>query len=253
MTLSEETLRARLGDRPFRFYPEIGSTNDAAREWLESGAPSGAVVIADTQTAGRGRFSRVWQTPPGSALAVSLILKPPQKHIPQVTMLGAVAVAEMLERIGAVDVAIKWPNDVLLNGRKVCGILSESDWKGSLLRGVILGIGLNISVDFTDSPLQDTAISIETALRRAYNRVDILDYLLEFIDKWLARLGTDDLYHEWMQHLKTLGEQVRVSSGAVSFEGIAIDARPDGALIVQTADGKHRAVYGGEVTTATGS
>jgi BirA family biotin operon repressor/biotin-[acetyl-CoA-carboxylase] ligase len=252
MSLYAQDLQARFAGRPYRYFEQITSTNDAARQWLneEPAAPQGAFVVADEQTAGRGRLGRTWETPAGSALAVSFVLRPPQKHIPQVTMLGAVAVLATLQRFGATDAAIKWPNDVLLRDRKVCGILTESEWKGSQLRGVILGIGLNVRVDFSGTPLEDKAISVESALRRGLHRVDLLEHLVDNLDRWLAKLGTSDLYDEWLQHLKTIGEPVTVTAGEVRYEGIAVDARPDGALIVQTADGKRRAVYGGEVTTA---
>ncbi|HRL11614.1 MAG TPA: biotin--[acetyl-CoA-carboxylase] ligase [Aggregatilineales bacterium] len=252
MSLYAQELQARFAGRAYRYFEQTASTNDRARAWINEDppAPHGAFVVADEQTAGRGRLGRTWETPPGSALAVSFVLHPPQKHIPQITMLGAVAVLESLERVGATDVAIKWPNDVLLNGLKVCGILTESEWKGSQLRGVILGIGLNVRVDFTGTPLEGRAVSVETALRRSVHRSDLLAHLVENLDRWSAKLGTRDLYETWFERLKTLGETVTVTAGEVRYEGIAVDARPDGALIVQTADGKRRAVYGGEVTTA---
>src|SRR5690606_4117303 len=131
-----------------RFYERADSTNDLALAWLREGAPIGAVVIADEQLKGRGRKGRVWHTPPGVALAVSVVLRPPVDALHQVGMVGALAIADVCQQHVPDDVAIKWPNDVQVGGRKVSGILPETAWEADRLLGVVLGMGLNVRVDF---------------------------------------------------------------------------------------------------------
>ena len=149
-------LLAGLPLGPLRYYSQCGSTNDEARRWLEGGGPDLALVIAETQTAGRGRLERRWYTPPESALAFSLVLRPgktspgldpdlPPEGTMHLTALGALAVCQALEEQYRLDAQIKWPNDVLVGGCKLAGILAESHWQGSELTGTILGIGINVT------------------------------------------------------------------------------------------------------------
>lgn len=246
MTLNEHTLQQRLALRPFRFYPQIDSTNDTALQWLREGAPSGAVVIGDEQLKGRGRKGRYWHTPPGVALALSVILRPERIALHQVTMLGALAIAETLDSLGATDVGIKWANDVLLNGRKISGVLSEAVWNedGGLL-GVVLGMGVNVRVNFSGTELAEKAISIEPALGRTVDRVDVLAALLERVDFWTGQLGSRTLYRAWRSRLVTPGKRVSIMLETATIEGIAQDVDDSGALIVRGDDGVlHRVVAG---------
>jgi BirA family transcriptional regulator, biotin operon repressor / biotin---[acetyl-CoA-carboxylase] ligase len=246
LTLNEQTLHQRLAPRPFRFYPQIDSTNDTALQWLWESAPSGAVVIGDEQLKGRGRKGRYWHTPPGVALALSVILRPERTALHQVTMLGALAIAETLDRLGATDVGIKWANDVLLNRRKVSGVLSEAVWneQGGLV-GVVLGMGINVRVDFSGTDLMEKAISIEPALGRTVSRVDVLAILLARLDFWAGQLGTRHLYRAWRGRLVTPGKRVSIALERGTVEGIVQDVDDSGTLIVRGDDGKlHRVVAG---------
>src|SRR5262249_25589971 len=184
--LSELRLRTSLGARPFRFFEQIQSTNDEARQWALEGASAGSVVIAEEQVAGRGRFGRTWSAPPGTALLMSVILRPriAPEHFARLTMVGAVSVAEMLEDLGPGQVGLKWPNDAQLSGRKVAGILAETIMQEAtgLPTAVILGIGLNVRVDFSGTILEGQAISIESVTSKKINRAIILGGLLRRID-----------------------------------------------------------------------
>src|SRR5579871_4891908 len=133
--LTEARLRAALGARPFRFEPQVGSTNNIAHDWALTGAPSGSVVLTEEQLTGRGRFGRGWSAPPGMALLMSVILRPriAGNRLARLTMVGAVAVGEVLEGIAPGQVSLKWPNDVWLAGRKVAGVLPEAIWQGDAL------------------------------------------------------------------------------------------------------------------------
>ena len=246
MTLDLRLLAERMGNRPYRFYPTLPSTMDVARDWLREGAPHGAVVLADEQTAGRGRLNRPWQTPPDSALALSVVLRAAPSALPQVSMLGALAVAEALDKLGVQQVGIKWPNDVLIAGQKVCGILVEVDWDGITLRGVIMGIGVNIALDFSGTDLDGQATSIQTALGSPVDRLDVLIEIIHGIDTRWALLGSSTLLKMWKARLVTLGRRVTVHA-PYSFTGVAEDVDDDGALWVRDQEGLRRRVLAGDV------
>ena len=148
--MNARALRRILSDLPLggvRYYPQISSTNDAALAWAAEGAADLALVIADEQTAGRGRVGRSWITPAGAALACSLVLRPAVEEGESIALysaLGALAVVSALEEKYGLNPEIKWPNDVLVRGRKLCGILAETVWLGSQAESVVLGIGLNV-------------------------------------------------------------------------------------------------------------
>lgn len=239
MDLSVEHLQAVLGSRPFEYYPQIGSTNDRALEWLREGKPAGAVFVADEQLKGRGRLGRSWFAPPGTALMFSVALRPPQSYLSRVNMLAALSVLEGIQTAGA---ALKWPNDVLLNGRKMCGVLSEAAWEGDRLLGVALGIGLNVRIDFTNTPFEATAISLETVLP-SLNRASLLATILARIDNWVAHIESDDLFANWKARLATLGKPVSVNG----LEGIAEDVDPEGALLVRDQAGVLHRVIAGDI------
>src|SRR5687768_9901808 len=147
MVLTTERIQSKLNSRPLRFYEQADSTNDLALDWLRTGAAAGSVVVTDEQVKGRGRLGRTWYTPPGTALIVSVVLRPKVEYLGQITMLGAVAIAQMIEHLGTIDIGIKWPNDVLLQGKKVSGVLSEAVWNGDKLQGAVLGMGINVRID----------------------------------------------------------------------------------------------------------
>lgn len=236
-----QSIQERLAPRLVRCYPQAGSTNDIALDWLNAGAPAGAVVITNEQVQGRGRQGRTWHTPAGTALTFSVVLRPPAEHLRCVTMLGALAICELLDHLGADDVGIKWPNDVHLRGRKVSGVLPEAVWDGGRLSGVVLGIGVNMSIDFAGTELAQTAGSIEPILGKAVDRLEALAFVLARIDAWSSALGSAALFEGWKGRLNTLGRQVAV--GAV--KGVAEAVDDDGALLVRDAAGRlHRVVAG---------
>lgn len=246
MTLDLGRLAERMGSRPYQFHPIIPSTMDAARDWLRDGATHGSLVLADEQTAGRGRLNRTWQTPAGGALALSVILRVVPSTLPQVSMLGALAVAEAFDTLGAANVGLKWPNDVLIDGKKACGILVEVDWDGINLRGVILGIGVNIALNFTGTELETQATSLQTALPSPVDRLDVLTEIVKGLDSRWALLGSSTLLKAWKSRLVTLGRRVTVHT-TQTFTGIAEDVDDDGALWVRDEEGFRRRVLAGDV------
>lgn len=237
----KQQLAERL-KRPFQYHDSVGSTNDLARDWLQAGAPVGAVVIADEQRTGRGRMGRQWQTPPGQAIAMSVVLKPPAEFASRVSLMAALCIAEVCEALNITDVGIKWPNDVQIQGRKLSGVLPEAVWQDDKLLGVVLGMGINVRVDFDDM-LRASAINLEAAYGAPLDRVTVIQAVLTRLDHWSAQIASATLVQAWKTRLVTLGQQVTI--GAI--RGLAVDVDADGALIVQTADGAQQRVVAGDI------
>jgi BirA family biotin operon repressor/biotin-[acetyl-CoA-carboxylase] ligase len=253
--LTAARLQQSLGPRPFRFEAQTGSTNDLARQWAQEGGPHGAVVVTEEQTAGRGRFGRAWNAPAGTGLLLSVILRPRvhQEHVPRLTVVGAVAVADVLSEISSGKVRLKWPNDVLLNSCKVAGILAEAIWQGGRLNAAVVGIGLNVRVNFGGTPLANHAISIETvgtATGQPVDRAVLLAKVLRRIDHWAMRVEDPTLLAAWHGRLETIGRRVTASTidGQRTIQGQATGVDSDGALLLKTDTGTMHRVVAGEVT-----
>jgi BirA family biotin operon repressor/biotin-[acetyl-CoA-carboxylase] ligase len=253
MSLSASRLQAALSPREVQFFEQTGSTNDIALEWLRQGAAAGSVVIANEQIKGRGRKGRVWHTRPGTALALSVILRPEAETLSQIGMLGAAVIAELCEIVGLKTVGVKWPNDVQIGGRKVSGVLPEAIWDGSRLVGVVLGMGVNVRMNFEDTELAELATSIEPELGKPVNRVDLLVNLLARVDYWAQNLGGAALFETWKRYLTTLGQDVCVETpdGVTCGRAEAVDEL--GALLVRTDDNTlHRIIAGDIALGSTG-
>jgi BirA family biotin operon repressor/biotin-[acetyl-CoA-carboxylase] ligase len=246
MTLTGERLDTALRGRPFRFFNQIGSTNDEALRWLGEGVPSGSLVAADEQTHGRGRLGRTWYAPLGTALMVSYLLRPAVEDVPYVPMMGGLAVCETLSSLGVERVGLKWPNDVQIDGRKVCGVLPEVAWHGEKLIGVALGIGLNVRVDFAGTALAQTAISLEDAIGRV-DRLDVLVRLLTRLDHWSARLGAEELYRAWRSRLTMIGQAISIQGVTGTVQGVAERVDRHGALWVRRDDESVQRVVAGDL------
>ncbi len=235
----------------FRFFKSIGSTNDEARTWSNQGAADLSLVVADEQTAGRGRSGRKWFTPPGTALAFSLILRPnaaERTHPARTTGLGAVALAESLRTFG-IAAQIKWPNDVLINQHKVAGILVESVWMGDQLEALVLGIGVNVlaaSVPPADQ-LLFPATSLESELKRPIDRAESLKEILSALIRWRPKIGTDEFIRTWESYLAFRGEQIQVQKDDERpLTGKLIGLNDDGSLRLFAND-KSLAIQFGEI------
>lgn len=249
-------LRLALGSRPFRWLVQTGSTNDIARAWVAE-TPTlaqGAVVITDEQTAGRGRFARQWVAPPGSALLFSVIIRHQPASWVRLPLLGALAVAEALETLTTTPdlIGLKWPNDVQIAGRKVAGILAETDWQGTP-PAAVLGIGLNVRIDFSTSDFAAQATSVEPALAVTVDRFALLATILARVDHWAARLGDPALIDAWQSRLTTIGQPVTARFIAADRDGdmitgVAEGVDTDGALLIRDSDGQTYRLLAGEVT-----
>ncbi len=239
-----------LGD--IRYFDSIGSTNNEALAWATSGAKDLSLVIADEQTAGRGRLDRKWFTPKGTALAFSLILRPTtgeKPHLTRIVGLAALAVADALRRRG-LDTQIKWPNDVLLNGCKVAGILIESVWSGDEVDCLVIGTGINVFNQAVPSAdlLQFPATSLEKSLGPFIEREKLLQDILAGIIALRPHIGSEAFLASWEKALAFRGEQVQVEEGkGTSVTGKLLGLEPDGSLRLSNVDGKSVTVRFGDV------
>ncbi|NWG33052.1 MAG: biotin--[acetyl-CoA-carboxylase] ligase [Chloroflexi bacterium] len=247
-----ESVLANLGLSAIRYFDSIGSTNDEAMKWARQGARDLSLVVADEQTLGRGRLDRPWFTPPRTALAFSLILRPTPSEkmlLSRSVGLAALALAAVLQTLN-LNPQIKWPNDILLNGRKLAGILIEATWLEDEVQSIVIGLGMNVfkaAVPTTDV-LSFPAISLEHALGYAPDRHVILHAILSNIIALRPHMGTDSFMAAWEKKLAYYGRQVRVEMGGEkSVSGKVIGLESDGSLKIRDDTGKVIPVRFGDV------
>jgi BirA family biotin operon repressor/biotin-[acetyl-CoA-carboxylase] ligase len=247
--------------RPLRFFSTIDSTNIYAARLAREDASEGTAVIADEQTGGKGRLGRSWVSPPGVNLYLSLILRPAvsTNFVPQINLLAAVAVADTIIEVCNLSPAIKWPNDVLINEKKVCGILAEMQTEARVLRSVVLGIGVNINASLSAFPpeLLDKASSLLLVSGKRVDRAVFAATLLTHLEKlyilWLER-GFPALRPAWERHAAgLLGKQITVTAPEGTIAGTVLGLDNDGALLLQDKDNRTtRRILAGDVTVVGG-
>lgn len=231
----------------------VASTNDVARDMAASGSPEGTCVLAREQTAGRGRQGRTWASPPGKGLYVSVILRPTIRaaQSPVLTLAAAVAVAETLKLDFEVTADIKWPNDVMASGRKICGILVESAIERDRVQYAAMGIGLNVAQREFPDEVSAVATSLLIETGRSLAPDDVLNPLLERLTRWyeIAVTEPSKMLVRW-EELSSYarGCAVRVESSDWSIEGVTRGLASTGALRVELANGEIREVFSGEVS-----
>ncbi|MGH7855084.1 MAG: biotin--[acetyl-CoA-carboxylase] ligase [Candidatus Binatia bacterium] len=243
----------RLG-AAFHYFEEIGSTNTHARELAERGAGEGEIVIAESQTQGRGRLGRRWESPPFTNLYLSFILRPklPPRHAPQITLTAAVALVETVGSFLPRYPAIKWPNDILFDGKKLAGILTEAACDAERVAYVILGIGLNLNyrVDAMPEELRQRATSMADLTATKVSRESVLVRLIQDLDRCYGELeeaGFDALRPRWEAYFALRGRRVRVELGDQTVIGRAQGIDREGALIVDDEQGQRRTIVAGDV------
>jgi BirA family biotin operon repressor/biotin-[acetyl-CoA-carboxylase] ligase len=242
-------LKTRIVGREILYYRSLSSTMDVARREARDGAEEGTVIIAGEQTGARGRMGRVWVSPPGNA-AVAVILRPEVSSLPYMVMLASLAAAGSIEAVAGLETQIKWPNDVLIGGKKVGGILIENEVKGGDAFSV-LGIGINVRLDPSVTPeIAETAASLEAVKGAGVPPEDIVRELLAGLDRlYLAlREDGDAVFREWRGRLVTLGKRVAAASENGVIEGMAEDVETSGALVLRLDDGSSMQVVAGDVT-----
>ena len=247
----ENALAHRIIGHRVHHYDMIGSTMDEARRLASEGALEGTVVIAEEQTAGRGRFNRAWVSPRGENLSFSVILTPPASDLPYMNMAATLAVARTVADFADAQPTIKWPNDVRLGGLKISGILIETAIESEDAVCAIIGIGVNVNFDpslYKEIADISTSLYRETGQRR--NRTPVLRTLLEhFDDAYAAVRAGKSLTSDWSAMLDTLGRTVSLRSQHDTIEGIAESVDEQGNLLVRQADGSLYTATAGEVTS----
>jgi BirA family transcriptional regulator, biotin operon repressor / biotin---[acetyl-CoA-carboxylase] ligase len=249
-----QTSLAALPLSEIKYFDTIGSTNEYALNWAKSGAADGCLVVANTQTAGRGRLGRKWITSPDSSLAFSLIIHPQPEEarvLPLFSPLGSLAVAETLVQQYAMDkIRVKWPNDVLIDQKKTAGILVESSWLGSKAQVVVIGIGINVAPESIPpaDQLLFPATCVENSYGKPIDRIELLSRILKSMLAWRAKITTNEFLTAWDNYLAFRGEMVHVQQTeqwSVAGELLGIDKY--GNLRIRTGQGGVLSVAFGDV------
>ncbi|MFN8009485.1 MAG: biotin--[acetyl-CoA-carboxylase] ligase [Terriglobia bacterium] len=234
-------------------FETVGSTNDIAQQLAMEGAPEGTLVLAEEQSKGRGRLGRSWTSERSAGIYASLVLRPrlEPKEAPILNLAAAVAVSQAIQEIAKLVPDIKWPNDVLVNGRKCCGILTEMNAEHEKVRFVILGMGINVSQQYFPSELKDRASSLSSEAKMEISRLHLLVAVLrhlEVIYQELHQQGRSWVVNQWNQHSSfAWGKQVTVESGNRRLSGITMGLGEDGTLRVKMASGQIETVMSGDL------
>jgi BirA family biotin operon repressor/biotin-[acetyl-CoA-carboxylase] ligase len=258
--LHADDLAARLGPtrvigRDIHVFQETTSSNDVVEKMGRDGVSEGVVVFAEAQTQGRGRLGRKWISPPRKGLWLTVLLRPdlrPQA-ITQLTIFSAIALRRAIENQTGLRAEIKWPNDILVNGRKAAGILTELSAELDRVKYVILGIGVDVNLNMTDFPteLRKQATSLKIELEKPVSRPELAVSILRELDGDYARLRAGSfasLADEWEAHCTTMGHEVIIRFGERTLRGRAESLGEEGALLVRTEHGHLERVVGGDLT-----
>jgi BirA family biotin operon repressor/biotin-[acetyl-CoA-carboxylase] ligase len=243
----------RLG-KSLHYFSEIDSTNAYARRFAEQGAGEGAVIIAEAQTRGRGRSNRSWVSPPFVNLYFSVILRPqlPPVHAPQLTLMAAVALTDTIAEFLPSPPIIKWPNDILVGGKKLAGVLTESSCDSERIEFVILGIGVNLNYPVASMPevIRERATSIVSLTEKNVSREAFMRRLIQDLDRCygeLEEVGFNSLATRWEAVFGLRGKKVRVEMAEQIMIGTARGIDKDGALILEDERGERQRIVAGDV------
>lgn len=250
----QEGLRTKRFGKKIVFLREVASTNDLAKELAAYGTEEGTVVVAETQTAGRGRLGREWVSPKGG-LYFSVVLRPSVRASEAVRLVfvGGLAVARVLDEVYGLRVETKWPNDVLVNGRKVCGILTEMNTTGETVNFAVMGIGVNANFDVEKAlpELRKVATSIENEFGKRVMLEELFTAMLEKLEnvyELFMKEGFSPVLQMWKSYATFLGRRVAVVNETEKWVGLALDVEDDGSLIMRLEDGTVKRVFVGDTT-----
>jgi BirA family transcriptional regulator, biotin operon repressor / biotin---[acetyl-CoA-carboxylase] ligase len=253
--LLKMNLAGKLIGHKLYCFAEIGSTNDEAFRMGVDGAPEGTAVIANSQTKGKGRLQRVWHSPPGFNIYTSIILRPQMKPAatPQISIAAGVAVAETLNSYCPGKVWLKWPNDVLIDGKKVCGILAQMKTEADQVGFVVVGIGINVNIGQNKFPADicDIATSLSAEIGKEISRQDLIISLYENLAKWYIKLLQDGfaaIKEKWFSLAPMIGQNVQVMFQNERVIGKALDLDDDGSLIILTVKNEKLKISAGDAT-----
>lgn len=259
MNFNQESLKQSLAGKSIghqlHYYEEIGSTNDEAFCLGTAGAPEGTALIAECQSAGKGRMQRVWHSPAGANIYTSIILRPhfEPARAPQISIAAGVAVAETVNAYCPGKARLKWPNDVLIDGKKVCGILSQMKMTAGAIDFVVLGIGINVNLSHEEFPadIQEIATSMALETGCEISRLELIISLYENMTKWYRELtqnGFGPIKEKWLGLSSMIGKPVSVMFQDEAVRGKAIGLDEDGSLILLAIGNKEVKVSAGDAT-----
>lgn len=258
--MSEEELKSlltgktRWAGQEIYYYPDTDSTNIRAKELGEKGAPHGTLVVAGQQSAGRGRRGRGWESPPGCSIYMSILLRPeflPSKA-PMLTLIMAYSVAKALRACTGMEVKIKWPNDIVLNGKKLVGILTEMSTEIDYINHVVIGVGVNVNMASFSEEIAKTATSLRIETGEIIKRSTLIVEMMKHFEKnYEMYLKTEDLSgirEAYNGLLVNCGKEVRILGAREPYQAVALGINDSGELLVRKQDGSREAVYAGEVS-----
>ena len=245
----------RFAKAGFFHFNDTESTNLTAEKLAEEGAPEGTLVVAEYQTRGKGRIGRSWFSPRGEGIYASLILRPEifPTEAPKLTLMASVAIAEAIRAFAPVDASIKWPNDILIGGKKVCGILTEMRAEMDRIYYVVIGVGINVNTPYESLPrdIRHTATSLSIETGRSFSRTELLRKCLESFEKnyeIFKKRGFDPVKKRWEHLTKMIGEEIRVDMVGVTHTGVCQGISKDGFLIMKDHEGGLRKIISGDVS-----
>jgi BirA family transcriptional regulator, biotin operon repressor / biotin---[acetyl-CoA-carboxylase] ligase len=245
----------QVNGRDLRVFQETTSTNDVIDKLGRDGVKEGVVVFAESQSKGRGRLGRSWISLRGKGLWFSILLRPPlpPQSATQITIASATAVVRALSASTGVQCDVKWPNDILIGGKKVCGILTEMSAELESIKYVVLGIGLNVNFDLTDFPpdIRKMATSLKIELGKSKRRCEIAAALLRELDLEYRRILNgefEEIANQWESACTTIGQDIEIVSGRRVIAGRAESLDNEGALLLRTQHGRLERIIGGDVT-----
>ena len=257
-TVAEEEVASRLRTermgRQIRYFSRIDSTNQYAKRIAEEGASDETLIIADEQTAGKGRSGRTWVTPPSEAIAFTLLLRPKLSpdRISMVTLVMGLAVVNAVNALYDVDAGIKWPNDVVIGGRKLCGILTEMSAEVSRVNYIVIGVGINANQTSFPEEIRKIATSLKLELGHAVNRAELIARVMTEFERLYAGFEAQGdlgpVVQEYNELCLNTGNKVRVLDPNGEYNGTSRGINSLGELLVETEDGQMREVYAGEVS-----
>ncbi len=250
----ESRLHTKWAGRELYYYESTDSTNLQVKRLMEEGAPEGVLVVGGEQKQGRGRRGRSWQSPPGTNIYMTLGLRPEFQPdlAPMVTLIDALAVAEAVEQTCGLQTRIKWPNDVVIGGKKICGILTEMSAETGYIHYVVIGTGINVNIKEFPEEIRETATSLylekgETVLR-APIVAKTMEYFESYYEKFIQTMDLSLLMEDYNKRLVNKDAAVKVLDPQNEFEGTARGIDEKGQLLVERQDGTVETVYAGEVS-----
>ena len=257
-TIAEDEVASRMKTRrlgkTIRYFRSLTSTNEYAKKMAEEGAGEGLLVLADEQTAGKGRLGRSWSTPPGATIAMTLLLRPgiAPDRIAMVTLVMGMAVAKACRELYDLPAGIKWPNDVVVNGKKLSGTLTEMSAELNQVNYIVIGTGINVNRTAFPEEIADRATSLQAELGRETHRADLIAEVMfrfeQYYDTFLQTQDLSGLQEEYHSMLLNIGRPVRVLEPGNEYTGVADGIDAMGELLVTGDDGKQHRIYAGEVS-----